>query len=106
MDLEDWISDLEGLRTEIESIKSLSAISEKDFMVKILNNLPSEYDIVLDGLKNRLMLTGSVALTVTVCCKIVRNEIFKYPISGSEKYQNEFPTPKYVGIDTLIIIME
>jgi len=42
----------------------------------------------------------------TVCCKIVCNEIFKYPISGSEKYQNEFPTPKYVGMDTLIIIIE
>jgi len=42
----------------------------------------------------------------TVWCKIVCNEIFKYPISGSEKYQNEFPTPKYVGMDTLIIIIE
>jgi hypothetical protein len=44
--------------------------------------------------------------SITVRCKIVGNEIFKYPISASEKYQNEFPTPKYVGIDTLIIIME
>ncbi len=45
-------------------------------------------------------------ITPTVRCKIVGNEIFKYPISASEKYHNEFPTPKYVGIDTLIIIME
>ena len=44
--------------------------------------------------------------TLTVRCKIVGNEIFKYPISASEKYQNEFPTPKYVGMDTLIIIIE
>ncbi len=43
---------------------------------------------------------------LTVLCKIVGKELFQYPISGSEKYQNEFPTPKYVGIDTLIIIME
>ena len=64
MDPEDWISDLEGLKTEIESIHSSSAISEKDFMVKILNNLPSEYDVVLDGLENKLTLTGSDALTV------------------------------------------
>ncbi len=49
---------------------------------------------------------GYGCICPTVCCKIVGNKIFKYPISGSEKYQNEFPTPKYVGIDTLIIIME
>ena len=33
-------------------------------MVKILNNLPSEYDVILDGLENSLTLTGSDALTV------------------------------------------
>ncbi len=42
----------------------------------------------------------------TVRCIIVGKEIFKYPISGSEKYQNEFPTPKYLGVGTLIINME
>ncbi len=26
--------------------------------------------------------------------KIVGKEVFQYPISGSEKYQNEFPTQK------------
>ena len=30
---------------------------------------------------------------------------FQYPISGSEKYQNEFPTPKQIGVDTLNINM-
>ena len=27
---------------------------------------------------------------------LVHNELFQYPILGSEKYQNELPTPKYV----------
>ncbi len=58
MDPEDWISELEGLRTEIQNIDSSLEISENDFMMKIMNNLPSEYDVVLDGLKNRLTLTG------------------------------------------------
>ncbi len=31
---------------------------------------------------------------VTVHCKIVGKENFKHPISGSEKYQNEFLSPK------------
>ena len=55
-DPEDWISKLEGLRINIELIESSSAISERNFMVKILNNLPSEYDVILDGLENRLAL--------------------------------------------------
>ena len=61
---EDWISKLEGIRTEIEAIDSASAISEKDFMVKILNNLPEEYDVILDGLKNRLEASGDQKLTL------------------------------------------
>ena len=64
MDPEDWISKLEGLRTEIESIDIASAISERDFIVNILNNLPSKYDVVLDGLESRLTKTGQDALTI------------------------------------------
>ena len=63
-DPEDWISELEGIRTEIEAIDSASAISEKDFMVKILNNLPEEYDVILDGLENRLEASGNQKLTL------------------------------------------
>ena len=54
MDPDEWISELEGLRTEIEEINSSSAVSDYDFMVKILNNLPSEYDVILDGLESAL----------------------------------------------------
>ncbi len=35
---------------------------------------------------------------VTVQGLLVCNELFQYPILGSEKYHNEFPTPKYVGV--------
>ena len=54
VDPEEWISKLEGLRTDIKEINSSLAMSDYDFMVKILNNLPSEYDVILDGLENRL----------------------------------------------------
>ena len=53
-DQEDWINDLEGLRTDIELINEDSEISEKEFMVKILNNFPAGYDIVLHGCESSL----------------------------------------------------
>ena len=36
----------------------------KDFMIHVLNNLPKEYDVILNGLENRLMATGDDALTI------------------------------------------
>ncbi len=75
---------------------------------RIITRLKSNNDdMVMLHLKN-CICNSDIPLIVmdTVPCEIVRNEIFKYPISASEKYQNEFPTPKYVGMDTLIIIME
>ena len=63
-DPEDWISELEGLMVEIESIDISSAISDRDLMVKILNNLPAEYDVILDGLETRLNKSGDEALTL------------------------------------------
>ena len=63
-DPEDWISELEGLTVDIESIDASSAISDRDLMVKILNNLPSEYDVILDGLESRLNKSGDDALTL------------------------------------------
>ena len=63
-DTEDWISELEGLTVDIESIDASSAISDRDLMVKILNNLPSEYDVILDGLESRLNKSGDDALTL------------------------------------------
>ena len=33
-------------------------------MIHVLNNLPKEYDVILDGLGNCLMTTGENALTI------------------------------------------
>ena len=44
----------QGLRTEIELIDKELMISEEEFMVKVLNNLPAEYNVVLDGLESQL----------------------------------------------------
>jgi len=88
-DPEDWVSELEGLRTEIECIDSTSAMSEKDFMVKILNNLPSEYDVILDGLENRLTLDDADNDKLTV--EDIREKLnMRYErIKQHEKYEME-----------------
>ena len=40
------------------------SISEEDFMIHMLNNLPQEYDETLDGLKNSCTSSGPDALTI------------------------------------------
>ena len=39
-------------------------ITDKDFMIHVLNNLPKDYDVILDGLENCLMATGNNVLTI------------------------------------------
>ena len=62
----DWISLLEGYRTDIETIDVTLAISEKDFILHILNNLQKGYDSILDSLENPLDETGNNALTFEI----------------------------------------
>ena len=38
-------------------------------MINVLNNLPKDYDVVLNGLQNCLMATGDHAMTIYVICK-------------------------------------
>ena len=38
-------------------------VSDEDFMMHVLNNLPKEYDVILDGLENHLTISGDNALT-------------------------------------------
>lgn len=64
IDPDDWISLLEMYCVEIEAIDASSAISEKDLKLHILNNLPPEYDCVLDDMENRLDATGDDELTL------------------------------------------
>ena len=62
----DWISLLEGYRTDIETINATLAISEKDFILNIVNNLPKQYNSILDSLENQLGETGNNALTFEI----------------------------------------
>ena len=68
-DPDDWISSMEGTITEIELIDAKMDISDQDFLLHILNNLPKEYDVVLDGLESQLDETGDKALTLVMVCE-------------------------------------
>ena len=52
-------------------------ISDKDFMIHILNNLPEEYDIILDGLENCLTAMGENALTIDAIRKKLNHQYEK-----------------------------
>ena len=66
IDPRDWISLLEGYQTGIETIDMTLAISKKDFMLHILNNLPKEYDSILDGFENQFGETAKNALMLEI----------------------------------------
>lgn len=63
---DEWISELESIRNEIDKINLSTQMSDQDFMIHVLNNLPAEYDVVLDGMENRLLLADSNPSKLTI----------------------------------------
>lgn len=63
---DEWITDLESLRNDMDSISLSSKMNDQDFMIHILNNLPEEYDVILDGMESRLMLPDSDPNKLTI----------------------------------------
>ena len=43
-----WISHLEWLRIQMNEFSNKGNVSDEEFMIHILNNLPKEYDIILN----------------------------------------------------------
>ena len=47
---DEWMTELESLQNEIDKISISTKISDEDFMIRVLNNLTEEYDVVLGGM--------------------------------------------------------
>ena len=47
-DPDEWLDELERIRTDLELMKS--NISNKDFKIHVLNNLPKEYESIIEKL--------------------------------------------------------
>ena len=48
-------SSLEGLKIQMNKFQLNVSISDEDFMIHILNNLPKGYDVILKRLENQLI---------------------------------------------------
>jgi len=55
-DLDEWITNLEGIRSCLQEMNS--DVSDEDFCIHVLNNLPSEYEVQVSKLEDQL---GSVS---------------------------------------------
>ena len=53
-----------SLRIRINKFGDKGNVSDEYFIIHLLNNLPKEYGIILNGLENHLTLTGDDALTI------------------------------------------
>jgi hypothetical protein len=61
-----WITELESLQNDMDSISLSSKMSDQDFMIHILNNLPESYNVILYGMESRLMLADSDPNKLTI----------------------------------------
>ncbi len=59
-----WITNFEALKQRMDEIGLVGRISDMEFMIHVLNNLPKEYDVVLDSLENCIVSTGEDRLTL------------------------------------------
>ena len=60
-------------------------ITDKDFMIHILNNLPEEYNVIPDGLENCLTATRDDVLAIDAICKKLNCQTEKIKSKKDEK---------------------
>ena len=64
-------------------------MSDKDFMIHVLNTLPKEYDVIINGLENCLTATGDDALTIDLIRKNLNHGYKKVKCKKEEKTEKE-----------------
>ena len=69
--------------------KQKGNVSDEDFMIHILYNLPQEYNVILDGLENHLTATGENALTIDSICKKLNYRYEKIKSKKEEKMKKK-----------------
>ena len=63
--------------------------SDEDFMIHVLNNLPKECNVILNGLVNCLTATGDNALTIDWIRKKLNHRYEKIKSKKEEKNEKE-----------------
>ena len=54
LDPDLWMTELESLRTEMDTVAISGKISGTDFIIHILSNLPEEYEGTVENFKGKL----------------------------------------------------
>ena len=65
-------------------------VSDKDFMIHVLNNLPKEYNLILNGLENHLTATGENALTIDSIHEKLNHRYEKIKSKKEEIYNKQY----------------
>ena len=65
------------------------SVSDKDFMIQVLNNLPEEYSVILDRLENCLIATGENALNIDSIREKLNDRYEKIKTKKEEKHEKE-----------------
>ena len=63
---EKWISNLKRLQVHMSEFGLEGNITNEDFMIHVLHNLPVEYNMILDGLENCHTSSRDDTLTIEV----------------------------------------
>ena len=68
-DSDEWILNLEGFQIWLNEFRQKGNITDKDYMIQVLNNLPNKYNVILNRFENYLTVTGDNELTINVIHK-------------------------------------
>ena len=90
-DHDELISHLEGLQIQMDKIRLKGSITDKDFMIHILNNLHQDYDVILHGLENHLTATRDDVLAIDVICEKMNHRHEKLKTKTRKKSKKKRP---------------
>ena len=76
-------------------------ITDENFIISVLNNLPKNYDVILNGLDNCLVATRDNALTFNLICKKM-NYWYKKLKAKKEHIVNDVSMPKNLAIKNIL----
>ena len=98
-DPDKWISNLEGLRIEMNEFGLKDNITDKNCMIRTLNNLPEDFNVILNGLKGCLTAIEDDVLTIEIICEKLNHQYEKIKNKNEEKREKEKALRAYNKLD-------
>jgi len=86
-DPDEWLTNLESLRNEMDAVNISGKMGDLDFIIHVLANLPEEYEVVVQGLEDRLEDPSTAPTVEQIRTKL--NARYKRLIGQTEKSEEE-----------------